>query len=93
MRPIAFSAFVVVMAHALMYHRIDPQIFCILFIPFSSRRGGLSGEGGAGVVRVNFVVGAGCGESCGIFGWGWRNRARILSIYPGREISTHLSPS
>ena len=27
-----------------------------------SKRGGLSGEGGTGVVRVNCVGGAGCGE-------------------------------
>ena len=66
----AFSALVVVMLHARMYHRIDPQIFCILFIPFLSIRGDSLGDGGVGVVRVNFVVGAGCGESCGLFGWG-----------------------
>ena len=59
----------VVILHALMYHRIDPQICCILFIPFSSRREDSSGEGGAGVVHVDFAGGAGCGESCGIFGW------------------------
>ena len=89
----AFSALVVVMSHARMYHRIDPQICCILFIPFLSRRGDLSGDGGVGVVLVNFVGGAGCGESCGLFGWGWRNRTRIFSIYPGSESSTHRSPS
>ena len=33
-------------------------------------RGDSSGEGGAGVVCVNFVGGAGCGESCGLFGLG-----------------------
>ena len=92
-RPIVFSAFVVVMSHARIYHRIDPQMFCILFIPFSSRRRDLSGEVGAGVVHVNFVGGAGCGESCGLFVWGWQNRARIFSIYPVRESSTHHSPS
>ena len=47
---------VVVMSHARMYHRIDPQICCILFIPFSSRRGDLSGDGGIGVVRVNVLA-------------------------------------
>ena len=69
--PIAFSALVVVMSHARMYHRIDPQIFCIFFIPFLSRQGDSSGDGGVGVVRVNFVGGSGCGESCGLFGLGW----------------------
>ena len=88
------SALLLLLCHMpLMYHIIDPQICCIIFIPFSSRRGDLLGEGGAGVVRVNFVGGAGCGESCGLFGWGWQNRARILSIYPGRESSTHHPPS
>ena len=69
-RLIAFSALVVVMSHARMYHRIYPQICCILFIPSSSRRGDLLGAGGAAVVCVNFVGGAGCGESCGLFGVG-----------------------
>ena len=68
LRPIAFSALVVVMSHAHMYQRIDPQFFFLLFIPFSSRRGDLSGDGGAGVILVDFFGGAGCGESCGIFG-------------------------
>ena len=71
----------------------DPQICCIIFIPFLSRRGDSLGDGGAGVVHVNFVGGTGCGESCGLFGWGWRNRSRIFSMYPGRETSTHRSPS
>ena len=89
----ASSAFVVVISHARMYHRIDPHICCILFVPFSSRWGDLSGDGGVGVFLVNFVGGAGCGESLGLFGWGWRNHARVFSIYPGRESSTHSSPS
>ena len=32
------------------------------------RRGDSSGDGGVGVVRVNFVGGYGCGEYCGLFG-------------------------
>ena len=79
-----FSALVVVMPHARMYHVIDPQICCILFIPFSSRRWDFSGDGGDSVVSANFVGGAGCGKSCSLFGWVWRNRARVFSIYPGR---------
>ena len=77
-RPINFNALVVGMSHARMYHRIDPQICCILFIPFLLRRGDSSGDGGVGVVLVNFVGGAGCGDSCGLFGWGWRKTCQDL---------------
>ena len=57
------SAPLLLLFYARMYHRIDPQIFFILFIPFSFIRGDSSEDGGVGVVVVIYFGGAGCGES------------------------------
>ena len=57
----AFNALQVVMSAAHIYHNIEPHICWMRLIHFSSNLGASSGEGGDGVVLVNFEIGAGRG--------------------------------
>ena len=91
LQPMAFNALQVVKSAALIYHNIEPHICWMRLIPFSSNLGASSGEGGDGIVLVNFDIGAGWGESCGLLGWGCPNQCKHFSMYPGRDNSTHLS--
>ena len=87
----AFNALQAVTSAAIIYHNIEPHIFRMRLILFSSYLGASSGEGVDGVVLVNFAIGAGWGESCGLLGWGCPNRCRHFLMYPGRDNSTHRS--
>ena len=91
LRPMAFIAFQVVTSAAIIYHKIELHICWMRLISFSYNLGASSGEGGYGVVLVNFSIGAGWGESCGLIGWGCLNRCRHFLMYPRRDNSTHLS--
>ena len=86
----AYNALHVVTSAALIYHNIELHICWMRLIPLSCNFGALSGEGGNGVVLVNFAIGAGWGESCGLLGRGCPNRCRHFLMYPGRDNSTHI---
>ena len=62
LRLMAFNALQVVRSAALIYHNIELHIFWMRLFPFSSNLGSSSGEGGDGVVRVHFAIGAGWGD-------------------------------
>ena len=54
----AFNALQVVTSTAHIYHNTEPHIFWMRLIHFSYNLGASSGEGGDGVVLVNFAIGA-----------------------------------